>query len=39
MADAALYAAKDLGRNKFAVHPNSGTVSPSFALERQQAAA
>ncbi|HEU0148703.1 MAG TPA: sensor domain-containing diguanylate cyclase [Bradyrhizobium sp.] len=39
MADAALYAAKELGRNTFAVHPNSGTVSSSSATERQQAAA
>jgi len=39
MADVALYAAKELGRNTFAVHPNSGTVSPSSMTERKQAAA
>jgi diguanylate cyclase (GGDEF)-like protein len=38
MADAALYAAKELGRNTFAVHPNSSVVSPSSAMERQQMA-
>jgi diguanylate cyclase (GGDEF)-like protein len=38
VADAALYAAKALGRNAFTVHPNAETIAPVPPVEHQNAA-